>query len=165
MRTLALDVGGKRIGLAISDPEGRIALPVGALERRDLEADLAALAEMVRQQGAKRVVVGLPLSMDGSVGPQAREVLAFTEALAQRLEVPLEMWDERLTTVEAERRLRELGRRRRRAARARKDALAAAIILEDYLSGQQARLGGPPGEGAVGPGGIDNTEGAAPCGP
>jgi putative Holliday junction resolvase len=159
-RVLALDVGERRIGLAISDPEGRVAVPLETLERRDEDADLRALADLVEREDVQVVVVGLPLSMDGSVGPQAERTQEFARRLAEAVSRPLEMWDERLSTVAAERALAPpdpLGRRGRRRADGRpsgrlragerrraperrqgaRDALAAALILQAYLDSRR----------------------------
>jgi putative Holliday junction resolvase len=156
MRVLALDLGERRIGLAISDPDARVAVPLETLERRDEAADLRALADLVEREGVHMVVVGLPLSLDGSVGQQAARTQAFAGRLAQAVSRPLEMWDERLSTVAAERSLagpgpsdrrgrgrpggRSSGRarpgeRRRPTPRQRgaADALAATIILQSFL--------------------------------
>jgi putative Holliday junction resolvase len=150
MRVLALDVGERRIGLAISDPDGRVAVPLDTLERRDEAADLRALADLVEREEIQVVVVGLPLSLDGSVGPQAARTQDFARRLAQVVARPLEMWDERLSTVAAERALAPSGlpdrRRRRGGAKERRrpprrrqgaqDALAAALVLQSYLDSQ-----------------------------
>lgn len=130
MRILGLDVGERRIGVAICDPEEMMALPLTTLERR--EETLADIDEIVRREGVETVVVGLPLSLDGSLGRQAEQVQAFARALASQVAVPVEQWDERLSTVEAERTLRAAGFAPR-AIKARRDAAAAAIILESYL--------------------------------
>lgn len=140
MRILGLDVGERRIGVAICDPQERFAFPLTLLERRDEETALAAIAELVEREAAEAVVVGLPLSLDGSHGPQARRVAAFTQALAQRLPLPVTPWDERLTTVEAERRLREAGHSRR-GLKDRRDAVAAALMLQSYLDRRRATVG------------------------
>lgn len=145
-RVLALDVGERRIGLAISDPEGRVAVPLDTLERRDEASDLRALAGLVEREGVEMVVVGLPLSLDGSVGPQAARTQEFARRLAKAVARPLETWDERLSTVAAERSLvgrgpsdkRGRGRsdQRRRPSRRQRgaaDALAATIILQSFL--------------------------------
>ena len=161
MRVLALDVGERRIGLAISDPEGRVAVPLETLERRDEDVDLRALAELVEREGVQAVVVGLPLSLDGSVGPQAERTQEFARRVAEAVSCPLEMWDERLSTVAAERALTPSGppgRRSRRRADARpsgrsatsdrrrrpperhqgaRDALAATLILQAYLDSRR----------------------------
>jgi len=147
MRVLALDVGERRIGLAISDPEGRVAVPLETLERRDEDADLRALAELVERESVQAVVVGLPLSLDGSVGPQAERTQEFARRVAEAVSCPLEMWDERLSTVAAERALTPSGPPGRRGRRLRagerrrpperrqgaRDALAATLILQAYL--------------------------------
>jgi putative Holliday junction resolvase len=152
MRVLALDVGERRIGLAISDPDGRVAVPLETLERRDEDADLRALADLVEREGVQIVVVGLPLSLDGSVGPQAERTQAFARRLAEAVSQPLEMWDERLSTVAAERalappgpsggrgrRLPRAGERQRPPERRQgaRDALAATLILQAYLDSRR----------------------------
>jgi putative Holliday junction resolvase len=131
-RVLALDVGQKRIGIAVSDPTQTLARSLLVLERTDEAKVLERVVALVQEQGANRVVVGYPLSLAGDVGPQAEQVGRFVEALAQVLEVPVELWDERYSTVNAEGILRERGigsRKRRRWV----DATAAAVILQDYL--------------------------------
>jgi putative Holliday junction resolvase len=146
MRVLALDVGERRIGLAISDPDGRLAVPLETLERRDETADLRALADLVDREDVQMVVVGLPLSLDGSVGPQAARTQEFAARLAKAVSRPLETWDERLSTVAAERSLAGAGpsdrrgrgrpgerRASRRRPRGAADALAATIILQSFL--------------------------------
>jgi len=144
MRVLALDVGERRIGVAVSDPTQTLARSLLVLERRDDEKVLASVAALVQEQGVERVVVGYPLSLRGEVGPQALRVGHFAEAMAQALEVPVELWDESYSTVDAERILRErrvYGPQRRQ----RVDAIAAAVILQDYLDAQ-ARNRGPEGQ-------------------
>ena len=131
MRSLGLDVGEKGIGLAISDASGLLACPRGALVRKGEEKDTDALLQMIKAEGVEVVVVGLPRSLNGSIGPQARTVLAFVEALKGKLPVPVETWDEKLSTAEAERLLMEAGHRR--PSKERRDAAAATIILQGYL--------------------------------
>jgi putative Holliday junction resolvase len=129
---LGLDYGARRIGLAVSDPEGEFAFPAGVLEREGLEKDLEALRLFARERGATRIVMGLPIHMDGHRGPEAEAVCAFSEALAEATGLPVELLDERWTTQEAERALREIeprGRRRRKEL----DAAAAAILLRTWL--------------------------------
>ncbi len=131
-RYLALDVGDKRIGVALSDETATLASPLTTLTRGGVRKDTAAAVELARHHGVVAVVVGLPLNMDGSRGPQAEKVLAFVEALRRRLPVPVLPRDERLTTVEAEGRLREAGldwRERKRVI----DQTAAVVILQEYL--------------------------------
>lgn len=131
-RVLALDIGHRRIGVAISDPTETLARSLLVLDHTDEAKALERVLALVQEQAAGRVVVGYPLSLTGDVGPQAERVGRFAEALAQVLEIPVDLWDERYSTVNAERILREQGisgRRRRR----RVDATAAAVILQDYL--------------------------------
>ena len=135
-RILGLDVGERRIGLAISTPEGRLAVPLRILEREREPADIGAIADVARAEGATAIVVGYPLSLDGSAGQQARRVEAFARRLQQSTGLPLDLWDERLTSVQAKRTL--AGARPRGPV----DDLAAAIILQAYLDRQQA--GNPP---------------------
>ena len=135
-RILGLDIGERRIGVAISDPEGRLAVPLRILERRDEAADAQAIADLARVEEARALVVGYPISLDGSVGPQARRVRALARRLAEACGLALELWDERLTSVQAERAPRGPRRHRPKAPRRRRtprDDLAAAIILQSYL--------------------------------
>lgn len=127
MRVLAIDHGLARCGCAISDPTGTIVRPLDVVEPP--EAD--RVAALARAEGAERVVVGLPVSLDGSEGEQAAIVREFCEALSARLEVPVETWDERLTTAMA-------GASRRSGARAAEDSLAAAHLLDSYLASTAA---------------------------
>jgi putative Holliday junction resolvase len=131
-RILGLDVGERRIGLAISSPEGRLAVPLRILEREKEPSDIEAIAEIARAEEASAIVVGYPLSLDGSVGQQARRVEAFARRLQKAIGLPLELWDERLTSVQAKRSL--AGRRSRGPV----DDIAAAIILQAYLDRQQS---------------------------
>ena len=128
MKVLAVDLGTKRTGFAISDPGGKMALALPTLQ--DVTAvDVAALAE---EQGAQEVVVGLPLNMDGTTGPSARRALEFIEELKLHLAVPVVPWDERLSTAEGQERLRQAGLDRRDRQK-RADVAAAIVILESYL--------------------------------
>jgi putative Holliday junction resolvase len=130
--TLGIDHGSKRIGLAISDPSGSVALPAGTLESRGLERDLAAIRQVVEARQVDRIVVGLPIHMDGSHGRQAEAARKFAEHLARELGLPVETLDERWTTREAERALRATGRKGKKK-RAVIDSVAAAILLRAYL--------------------------------
>jgi len=132
MRTLALDVGDRSIGLALSDELGLTAQAFLTLTRRGLRADLAALAQIVEERQVGEVVVGLPLQLDGRAGPQAEKVRGLAEALRAALSVPVIFWDERLTTQAAERALIEGGVRRARRKQV-VDQVAAALILQGYL--------------------------------
>jgi len=139
VRVLGLDVGERRVGIAISDPTGTVARPLQALVRGSREEDFAAIAALVVEHDIGLVVVGRPLSLDGTEGPQARRVARYAEALAARLPVRLVSWDERFTTVEAEEILRQ-SRSKREMRRARTagelDAVAAAVILQSYLDSE-----------------------------
>jgi putative Holliday junction resolvase len=132
MRTAALDVGEARVGVAVSDELGITAQGIGVVQRVGGRRDLEALAALLAPYAPGRLVVGLPLNMNGSEGPQAAKVRAFAERAGGHLGIPVEFWDERLSTVAAERALLEadLSRRRRRQVI---DQVAATIILQAYL--------------------------------
>jgi putative Holliday junction resolvase len=134
---VALDLGDVRIGVALSDPDRRVAVPIGTVHVGRPPGELKAIANLVADHGAGLVVVGLPLRMDGSRGDRAVQAEAFAATLRQVLEVPVELFDERLTTVEAERGLREAGvhGRRRRAV---VDAAAARVLLQGWLDAHRA---------------------------
>jgi len=133
MRIAALDVGEVRIGVAVSDELGITAQGVTVVRRVGGRRDLEAIADVLRPYAPDRLVVGLPLSMSGAEGPQAARVRAFANDVATHLGLPLEFWDERLTTVAAERTLLEadVSRRRRREVI---DKVAATLILQGYLA-------------------------------
>ena len=136
MRTLGLDVGTKTIGVAASDALGLTAQTVTTVRRTQLKADLAALAALVREYEAERFVVGLPLNMDGSEGPRAEATRRFVTALTEALGLPVELWDERLSTVAAQRTLLEadLSRAKRREVI---DQMAAQFILQGWLDARR----------------------------
>lgn len=141
-RTLALDVGEKRVGIAISDPAGIIARPLQTLVRGSREEDLSAVAALVAEHDVGLVVVGRPLSLDGTEGPQARRVARYAEALAATLTVPVVAWDERFTTVAAEEILHRTRKKKQRAhTRDEVDAIAAAVILQSYLDEEHGLAG------------------------
>jgi putative Holliday junction resolvase len=131
MRSLGLDIGDRRIGVALSDPDGILASPLTIINRSDESLDIEAIVDIVNRQEVGRVIVGLPYSLDGSLGEQAEKVKAFTRKLASRIQVPLEYRDERLTTVMAERLGQAGGKKTKR--KAGHDAQAAALILQGYL--------------------------------
>jgi putative Holliday junction resolvase len=139
-RVLALDVGERRIGVAVSDLTGTVARPLTAIVRASRQADLDAIGQLVEQHEIERIVVGLPLSLDGTEGPQARQIRRYAERLAQVIVVPLELWDERYSTVTAEEILRSKSKRSRRA-RGQVDATAAAVFLQAYLNAQASKPG------------------------
>lgn len=132
MRVLGLDFGERTIGVAVSDPLGITAQGVEVIRRRGLERDLARLGEIAGEFGAGRVVVGLPRNMDGTLGPRARKSLEFAAAIREVLRLDVDTWDERLSTVAAERALLEadLSRGKRRRVI---DLTAAVLILQSYL--------------------------------
>ena len=128
-RSLGLDIGDRRIGVAMSDPQGILASPLTIINRTDEKSDIAAILAIIDQNQVGVVVVGLPLSMNGSIGSQAEKVQGFTRQLSQHVKVPVEFRDERLTTVTARNLMKMAGKDRR----ARDDAAAAALILQSYL--------------------------------
>lgn len=138
MKLLGIDFGDRRIGVAASDALGLTAQPVTVLERQSLAEDIARIAELANRRRAQTIVVGLPLNMDGSAGPAARRARRFAAALRRELGLAVELWDERLTTVEAERVLIASGERRARRRQLR-DSVAAAIILQAYLDAQRRK--------------------------
>jgi putative Holliday junction resolvase len=131
-RILALDVGKRRIGVAISDPLGITAQGLETLERATLREDCAALSELARERGVSLILVGNPVTMRGTEGRQAEFVHHFAERLAARSGLPVKLWDERLSTVEAGRVLRQSGIGIEKRARAI-DRLSAVLILQNYL--------------------------------
>lgn len=131
MRVLALDHGAARCGCAVSDPTGTLARPLAAVERPDTKKGLARVAALAEELGAERVLVGLPLTLAGEEGEQARAARAFAERLERRLNVPVELHDERLTTRLAER----IG------GEGETDSRAAAHLLESWLSAARTGAG------------------------
>jgi len=132
MRILGLDVGDRRIGVALSDESETLASGLETILRVGPRKDPRAIGELVRRHEAGEVVVGLPRSLDGGLGPQAQKVLAFTDALRLVLKVPVVPWDERFTSVIADQALRE-AEVRRRDRRAAVDKVSAILILQNYL--------------------------------
>lgn len=131
-RIVALDVGDRRIGVAVSDALGLTAQGVKVIQRRSLPADITAILEVIEQYKAARIVIGLPLNMNGSKGPQAEAAEAFGLTLGEQTAVPVVFADERLTTAAAERTLLagDASRKKRKTVI---DMLAAQLILETYL--------------------------------
>ena len=136
MRVLALDVGERRIGAAISDPLGVIATPLTVVERVGGVRDYERLIALAQEHEAERILVGMPVSMDGAARMQARAVQRFVDDLTERSPLPVETLDERLTTVEAERRMMEAGASASKR-RAERDAAAAAVLLQAYLESRR----------------------------
>lgn len=137
MRVLGIDLGTRRIGLALSDPEAAFAFPLSVLERHGGKRDLEALSALVREREVERIVVGLPLHLDGGAGEAARSAREFAEALARVTALPVDLFDERWTTREALRSLRDSAPKRRRR-KGEVDAVAATLLLQSWL----ARAGG-----------------------
>jgi len=137
-RIMGLDVGSKTVGVAVSDLLGLTAQPVTVVRRRSLEADLQALKDIARQYEVAKVVVGLPRNMNGSYGTSAETVQAFAAQVGEALGLPVEFWDERLTTAMADQALiqADVSRRNRRQV---VDKIAAVIILQGYMDRQRNR--------------------------
>lgn len=141
VRALGVDLGSKRIGIAVSDRSGTIASPLTVLARSGRPVlDHRRIADLVAEEEAEVVVVGLPLNMDGSLGPAARAAVAEAEALATVVGVPVETSDERRTTVTADQAMREFGMNAP-ARRKVVDKVAAAVMLQHWLDGRAARGG------------------------
>ncbi len=132
MVIMGLDPGGKRIGVALSDPTGLLASPLTVLRRTTLERDLAELRRLAEANDVEKVLVGLPLHLSGEEGNEAERARSFASEVEAALGLPVELVDERLSSVEAERQLMESGVRWRRR-KERLDAVAAAVILQAYL--------------------------------
>jgi putative Holliday junction resolvase len=147
VRILALDYGRVRIGMAIADAQTALAQPLGTLDRINRNEDMRRLRALVREQGVRQIVVGLPLRLDGTRGDMAEEAARFGQRVHKQLGLPVEMVYERLTSWEAERLLEEQQGRTIHAASGKKrkkenermgvDAMAAALILKEYLDRQQ----------------------------
>ena len=127
VRVLALDYGSARCGCAVSDPTGSLATPIEPVARANTRRGLGRLRELIGQLGAERVVVGLPLSLSGEDSEQTREAREFAARLGQAIGIPVELYDERFTTVIAQ----------RGGGRASEDSRAAAVLLEDWLAAHQ----------------------------
>ena len=132
MRYLGLDIGDRRIGVAMSDPSGILASPLTIIERNDDRAAIEAIISIVKESEVGGVIIGLPRSLNGSLGTQAQKVTGFTDKLRAALSIPVDFRDERLSTVSARRGMKEtMSKKTRRETK--DDAIAAAIILQNYL--------------------------------
>jgi len=140
-RIMGLDIGEKRIGVALSDPLGIIAGALTVVDRVTDDAALKEIIDLARENEVERIVVGMPRSLDGSLGKQAQAVQSFVDLLKKRTDIPIVTWDERLSTVAAERTLLEVGMKRDKRKK-RRDSLAAAIILQGYLDRERSRASG-----------------------
>jgi putative holliday junction resolvase len=135
-RILGLDVGARRIGIAVSDPLGITAQGLDTLQRRNKRTDLAALERVIREYSIKQIVVGLPLRMSGAEGIQSDKMQLFAEDLRKRFRLPVHLWDERLTSAEANRLLRETELSIEKRAKA-VDRMAAVLILQGWMEGRR----------------------------
>ncbi len=133
MRIMGLDVGTKRIGIALSDPLGWTAQGHSVLHRKSIKSDFDALLEICRQYEVEKIIIGHPLNMNGTIGPKALEIQQFAEMIKEKSRLPVELWDERLSTRSAERTLLEadVSRRKRKQVI---DKIAAVNILQAYLN-------------------------------
>ena len=134
---MGVDFGDSRIGVALSDPLGIMATPLTIITRTEEEKDIGALIDIIRQNGVGRIIIGLPISMDGTLGEQAEKVKAFAAELGKKIDTPVEFQDERLSTVVAKNLVQEA---RKTDRKTRYDAAAAALILQSYLDANT----GPP---------------------
>lgn len=131
-RILAIDFGSRRMGLALSDPLGITAQGIETLQRKNKRADFARLQDIIRQHQVAEIVLGLPLKLSGEPGPQAEKVTQFAEELRQKFKLPVHLWDERLTSAQANRILREAELSIQKRAQA-VDRMAAVLILQSFL--------------------------------
>ena len=141
MRVLAVDYGDRRVGLAVSDSLGIAAHGLDTLDVKSPQQAAKGVARVAREKEVERIIVGLPLNMDGSDGPRTQATEMFCDEVRKRIDVPVEVFDERWTTVRAERTLQE-GGIRARDQRKHVDRLAAVFILQDYLASRPGGLGG-----------------------
>jgi putative Holliday junction resolvase len=138
MRVLAIDLGSRRVGIAISDHLGITVRPVETIRRTNDEQIISRIGELIDELGASEVVVGLPLRMDGTEGDAARLVRTFTEKLSRRISLPVFTQDERLTSYEAEQQMISRGMNRKQR-HSQSDQIAATIILTDYLAARMKK--------------------------
>lgn len=138
-RILGLDLGTRRIGVALSDPTGMVASPLLTLPHRSLRRDVERVAALCREYGVEGIAVGWPRNMDGTSGPAARQAEEFARALRRAVSVPVDLWDERLSTAAAERVLLQ-GDVRRDRRRDLRDRVAAALILQAHLDARARSL-------------------------
>jgi putative Holliday junction resolvase len=136
-RILAIDYGSRRMGLAVSDPLGITAQGLETLERKNKRADFGRLERTIREYQVREIVLGNPLRMSGQEGTQSQKVAEFAEELRQRFQLPVHLWDERLTSAEANRLLRENEVSLKRRAQA-VDRMAAVLILQSFLQSRSA---------------------------
>ena len=140
---MGLDVGDVRIGVAVSDPTGTVVEPLTTIQAGTRAAAIEKIAELVELESVGEVVVGTPVSLDGEVGPQARKIQAFADLLAERISKPVRMWDESYSSAAADRIMRESGVGRRKK-KGKRDSVAAAAILREYLQGTRSTVAPQP---------------------
>ena len=128
-RILCIDYGRKRVGIAVSDPLGFMALPIETVKRKKLEQ---GIKEILNNYTIKKIIIGYPLRTDGKRGERAREVEEFAENIGEKFQITVELWDERYSTVEAERDMRTMGKKPSRN-KEKIDKIAASLILQSYL--------------------------------
>ena len=138
---MALDIGDKRIGVALSDPEQMLARGLQVIHRRSNKGDMEVIASLVKEHEVEKIIVGHPVRLDGTVGEQAHKVEAYVTELKEVAAIPIVLWDEGLSTVRAQEAMIEAGRGRRERKR-RLDAVAAAAILQDYMDSLRWRSEG-----------------------
>jgi putative Holliday junction resolvase len=140
MRTLAIDLGTRRVGLALSDAGGKLATPLDVLQISSPEQAVTSILKTIEHEGVERIVIGLPLNMDDSVGPQARAAIAWGRGLGERSAKPVLFVDERLSSFDAEQQLNDRRKSGEKLTRKRKkeqlDAIAAATFLQAFLDGK-----------------------------
>ncbi|MDI6600720.1 MAG: Holliday junction resolvase RuvX [Thermoanaerobacteraceae bacterium] len=136
MRILGIDLGDKTIGLAVSDPTGLFSQPVKTLNRIGIKKDIEAVKEVITEYQIEKIVIGLPRNMNGSLGPQSEKIMQFANSLKEVTGLEVVLWDERLTTVAAEKVLLEADLSRKKRKRVI-DSVAASIILQGYLESQR----------------------------
>lgn len=140
-RVMALDLGEKRIGIALSDAMRLVGSAHSVMERRSRAEDFARIIQFIEENEVALLLIGLPITLAGHEGDRAAWVRDYGAALSQHLEIPLDYWDESLTTLQAEATLRAAGKRRKQV-KAQVDAVAAALILQSYLDAQRSSDGG-----------------------
>ncbi|HHU69127.1 MAG TPA: Holliday junction resolvase RuvX [Thermoanaerobacterales bacterium] len=136
MRVMALDVGDRNIGLAVSDETGTIAMGLGVIKRTSIAEDIKKLKAIIEENDIKKIVVGMPVNMNGSIGFQGKKVMNFIDELKDDFKIPIVTWDERLTTVIAEKALiqADISRKKRKGLI---DKMSAVVILQNYLDCQK----------------------------
>jgi len=132
MRLMSLDIGDKRIGVALSDPDKTLARSLRVVSRRSRAADMAIIGSLVEEHEVERIIIGHPLRLNGRAGEQATRIEAYAAELATALGIPVVLWDESYSTQRAREAMIEAGRRRKER-KERLDAVAAAVILQDYI--------------------------------